>query len=85
MTKALDTQEQTAEPVSDNTQAFRHLYGRLNWKQQREEQKAFNDHHQITPGGFRARLAGTVRVSDTELFWFEKRVNSYFTEAVAAQ
>lgn len=78
MENAIITQEAQSETLPKNTQAFKLAYGRLNYKEQQKEQKMLQNIYGITPVAFRARLAGSTRVSDTELAFLEKRVETYF-------
>lgn len=78
MSNAITTQAIANEGLAKNTQAFRHAYGRLNSVEQAEIQKSFCRQYNISAPAFRARLSGATRVSDTELAWFETRVQTYF-------
>lgn len=78
MSNATITQESSVETGVNNTQAFRHAYKRLNSEERKAEQNAFCRHYRISASAFRARMNGGTKVSDTELAWFQKRVQTYF-------
>ncbi|MGF7218650.1 hypothetical protein GGR92_004829 [Spirosoma lacussanchae] len=79
MSNTITEQGNALEALEENTQAFRRAYKRLNPGERKDEQRAFCRQYRISPVAFRARLSGNTRVSDTELAWLEKRVNSYFS------
>lgn len=78
MSNAVTTQESSVEALPENTQAFRHAYKRLNKEERKIEQTAFCRNYRISSSAFRARINGLTHVSDTELAWFKKRVQTYF-------